>query len=192
MKLLLTFILIFSAATVILADISVPNTKKPTPSPTATAVATSKGMMQISVGDVDEPTLIIPQAYAKDFKASLENTENNSSVSQNNFAGTSTVVSGIYLSLAFVFGGVFLFKNKSPKAAVSLILLGICATSATIIYANVAPPQKVAFDGSFFSEKVQKQYRGVVGPIKVEVSASSAYFRLIVPPSKGGKTTNEE
>lgn len=185
MKFLLTFILIFSAATVILADIRVPNTKTPTPSPTATLPNTTKDELQVMTANVDEATLVIPQ----NFIINLQKNAIDSSSSQNNFAATSTVVSGIFLSLAFVFGGVLLFKNNLAKSAVSLILLGIISTSATIIYANTPPPPRnVKFDESFFTDKIKITYYGVIGPVKVFVTESE-HFRLLVPKNK--QSTNE-
>lgn len=181
MKFLLTLLLIFSAATVILADIRVPNKQKPTPSPTATPANSSKNELQIMTANVDEATLVIPQSFINNLQKSAAD----SSASPNSFAVTSTVVSGIFLSLAFVFGGVFLFKNNSAKAAVSLILLGIISTSATIIYANTPPPPRNVkiIDESFFTDKIKITYYGVIGPVKIVVSESE-HFRLLVPKNK--------
>lgn len=186
MKFLLVFILIFSSAATILADIRVPNTQKPKATPTPTPKDnSSKNELQIMTANVDEATLVVPQDFIKNLQLSTTD----SSASPNSFAATSTVVSGIFLSLAFVFGGVFLFKNNSAKAAVSLILLGILSTSATIIYANTPPPPRnVKFDESFFTDKIKTTYYGVIGPVKVVVTESE-HFRLLVPKNK--QATNE-
>ena len=152
--------------------------------------------INIRARDMDdfEPTLTIPKSLVKELYAQIEAEEKGNSVksSSSNFPQKSTIIGGLFLSLAFIFGGVLLFKNKSSKIATFLILLSFGAVSATVIYANIAPPAYTSIDSRIFNEKMKKSYRGAVGKVKVEIEDGSFIYLTIPIKEENKKKSNEE
>lgn len=182
MKYITLILLFIITATFAFADISVPETPKPTAKPEK---AFRTRLVLRTSSNVEEPTLTIPRSAIKELRAQLDEieseTDTNASVNSPNYTKTSAIVSGLFLSLAFVFGGVFLLRNKPTKMSIGLILLAICSASATIIYANVAPPIIQSLDGNLFSDKMKQSYRGATGTVKVKVVKESSQIELAIP-----------
>jgi hypothetical protein len=101
-------------------------------------------------------------------------------------SGTQTVVSGLFLSLALVFGGVWLARSrqgdlKTNKAVAVGAILFLSGALATAAYANIGPPFEArSITGKIFAQPVH-QYKSASGKIKVESTDSDYGIELIVP-----------
>ena len=114
---------------------------KPTP-----AVSTT---LEITMDkNAKEARLLIPKSQIKQLRAELESLDedngNTASVS-GGFTRLQTIVSGTFLSLAFVFGGMWFVRsgrsaaNGGKALAIAAVLGGIGAAT-TVVFANVGPP----------------------------------------------------
>ena len=112
---------------------------------------------------------------------------------------TQTIVSGLFLSLAFVFGGVWLARSRGggsgTKANKTLVVgagLFLTGALATIAIANVGPPPEArSITGKIFSNAVHT-YKQASGRIKLETSDADRGIELIVPDGKSESRTGEE
>lgn len=149
-----------------------------------------------------EAKLIIPRSQLKQLRAELEQLDDDSDATAGAITGsdlsrTQTIVSGVFLSLALVFGGVWLvrsgrFSIRAGKAAVGIAL--VCAASAvTFVYANAGPPLEVrTINGKMFSQAMHIYGFGW-GRIRMEVGDTEDRVRLIVPnPKTSGSAPGEE
>ena len=133
-----------------------------------------------------EARLIIPRSQVKQLRAELEQLdgESDKTAAAGAFTGTQTIVSGGLLSLAFVFGGLWLVKSgrtlRTKVVTASVVVLAVSSV-ATLVYANAGPPPEArSITGKMFSESVH-MYKGGWGKIKLEVSDSARTPELIVP-----------
>ena len=179
---LLAFFALFS--TNALADIARPESKKTQPS----KAVDSRLTIRIDQ-NAKEAKLIIPKNQLKQLRAELEQLDDNSDVATTaslNFTRTQTIVSGLFLSLAFVFGGFWFARNKKPElkgnktlAIGAVLFLG--GTFATIAYANAGPPPDArTISGKMFTPAVHI-YKYASGKIKLETSDTANQIELIVP-----------
>jgi hypothetical protein len=113
--------------------------------------------------------------------------ETASTVAAGTLPRTQTIVSGMFLSLAFVFGGLWFVRSgkaatKTGKGVVVLaVSLGIA--SSTLLFANIAPPVILrSITGKIFSVQMQRS-RVAWGEIKLELSDSDQ-VELIIPNPK--------
>lgn len=193
--LLLSAILaLFSIAA--LADIRPPQT--PTPKKNSQKSIDTSLLIYIKK-DAEEAKLIIPKSQLKQLRAELEQLDDSSDKTASlSFTRTQTIVSGMLLSLAFVFGGVWLTRSrkidtKASKTLVICSVLFLSGTVATIVYANAGPPPEARrITGKMFSEAVHL-YKTGSGKIKLETSDTVKSPTLIVPDvPKEQKNTDEE
>src|SRR5436190_11339658 len=180
------------------ADIARPNNlSAQTPKPRA-AIETT---MDIRLRpDEKEARLIIPKSQIKQLRAQLETLDegsNNAAVftSGNGINGLQTIMSGLFLSLAIVLGGVWFMRSaKSPRAnkgVIAAILLSFVA-SATFVFANAGPPAEArSITGKMFSQAMHIYGFGW-GKIKVETTDDDDRITLIVPNPKTSPSPGEE
>ena len=182
---LLALIAIFSVAA--LADITPPNAPKPTP----------KGKqveMVVDVTDeVTEPTLVIKKSASKLLRAALDeaealenNTAQSESAKPNFTASAQTVIGGMFLTFAFVFGGVWLVRSKKPsKTVVGLFLVGTFAAGTVLVVANIAPPRRFEIDKNIFSDSLKNDRRATArGKVRVKIvdgNAAESDVKLLIP-----------
>lgn len=149
--------------------------------------------------DEKEARLIIPRSQIKQLRAQLDamddGTDTAAGVSSSGFAGTQTVMSGLFLSMAIAFAGVWLMRSRSTnanKGIVAAIVLS-CITSASFVYANAGPPPSVRnISGPMFSQTMQVYGFGY-GKIKVETTDDeNDLITLIVPNPKTSPSPGEE
>lgn len=180
---LTTLVLLGSVAA--FADIARPDPTK-TPKP-AKGVTTT---MSIRLDrDATEVKLIIPKSQIKQLRAELEqlddDSDNTAAVTQpSSFSRTQTIVSGAFLSLALVFGGMWFVRSgkATTGAGKSLVILAVVAgigSAATLVYANAGPPPITTITSKLF-DKTQFRYRNVSGPVKIETTSEKT-AELIVP-----------
>lgn len=134
----------------------------------------------------EEARLIIPRSQLKALRAELDSIgEDDPSAA--GVTGSSSrlqmIVSGALLSLAIVFGGIWLARNgrstrKPAAAAMCLLTVG---TLATIVFSNAGPPAAArSITGKMFSPALHV-YKFGGGKIKLEVSDTESQPKLIVP-----------
>lgn len=193
-KLFSSIALIAMFALIAFADVRLPDTPKPKQSK---SIDTE---LHISIDkNAKEARLVIPKSQLKQLRAELEQLDDADATAALNFSKTQTVVSGLFLSLAFVFGGVWFARSRSKgemKPGKSLVVgAGLFLTGAltTIVFANVPPPpvESRSITGKTFSESVHR-YKRASGKIKLETSDATDRIELIVPDVKNEVRTGEE
>lgn len=140
--------------------------------------------------EATEARLIIPKSELKQLRAELEELDDETdSRAASAFSGVRTVAAGLFLSLAFVFGGVWFVRSrhtgaKTNKTVIAGAVLLFSGAFAVIGYANVGPPPEArSITGKLFSEAVH-QYNFASGEIKIEVGDEEGLIQLIVPDGK--------
>ncbi len=168
------------------ADIRLPDTPKPTPSPKTEKAIDS--YLQISIQkDAKEARLLIPKDQIKQLRAELDALDGGSNnAALLTFSRTQTIVGGLFLSLAMIFGGVWFTRSrktdlKPNKMAVAAVVLFFFGAFATVVFANIGPPLEARnITGKIFSPAVQR-YKRASGKIKLEISENTNGVQLIVP-----------
>jgi hypothetical protein len=185
---LLAFCALFTLAS--FADVRLPDALKPTPDKTPKAIAPVDATMNIRFSNSDKTArLIIPRSQLKQLRAELEELDGEAGTTTAATAGltrTQTVASGAFLSLAFVFGGVWFVRagkaaSKKGRIAAAGAFLFFSGAFATIAFANIAPPQSAPITSRIFDAGAFNNALGVQGPIKIEISDSSSWVQLVVP-----------
>ena len=177
------------------ADIAPPE-KTPKPTPTPRSVTTS---MSIKLDrNATEPKLIIPRSQIKQLRAELEelDSDGNNTAAVTNTSRTQTIVSGLFLSLALVFGGMWFVRSgkSATKAGKSLVVLAIVAgigSAATFVYANAGPPPITSITGNLFNRDVVR-YRSINGSVKIEMSDEKGVQFIVPDPQPAATPSSEE
>jgi hypothetical protein len=132
--------------------------------------------------------LLIPRAVFQQLKAEIEGNAApvvGATSSRLNLTGTQTVMTGIFLSLALAFGGVWLVRSrkhseKVSRGAIAVMVLAICGAVASIAYANAGPPPVARSLTSKILVPDAQPY-GVFGEVKVSVVDDSNQIVLVLP-----------
>ena len=190
------------ALTLMFALIAVADVRFDTPTPkpekTPTQVKSIDTTLYISLQkDAKEARLLIPKSQIKQLRMELAALDDDADAPvAAGYANTQTVVGGLFLSLAFVFGGVWFARSrkidlKANKTAAVGAILFLSGALAAAAYANVALPSLEArsITGLIFTDAVH-QYKKASGKIKVESTDDSYGITLIVPDA--GKAKSEE
>jgi hypothetical protein len=190
---LFALITVFSIAAA--ADVRLPNTPKPTPTEEKKSIETD---LRIRLRkDAKEARLLIPKDRINELRAQLDELDGGSNTAA--FLSVSraqTVIGGLFLSLAMVFGGVWLtrartggFKpHKAIVAGAGLLFVGAFAVAS---FANMGPPPEArSITGKIFTPGVH-MYKQASGKIRVEASDND-WIELIVPDVADEKKTGEE
>lgn len=137
-----------------------------------------------------EAKLIIPKSQLKQLRAELEQLDGGDSettaTASLNFTRTQTIVSGLFLSLAFVFGGVWFSRSRKPELKANKTLavgavVFLSGSFATLAFANAGPPPETrSITGKLFAQPVHS-YKYASGKIKLETSDTARNIELIVP-----------
>ncbi|HEV7700626.1 MAG TPA: hypothetical protein VGO43_10400 [Pyrinomonadaceae bacterium] len=193
----LAAMLVFS--TFALADIARPDTTPHhTPKPKPEKLIDTEMDIRLD-SDAKEAKLLIPKAQIKSLRAALEemddDTGNTAAVTSGGLSRLQTIVSGLFLSLAMVFGGVWFVRSgkaatKTAKTAVVALAIAGIATAATFVYANAGPPAEArSITGKMFSPSVH-MYGFGWGRVKLGV-APDERIQLIVPDPKDKPSGDE-
>jgi hypothetical protein len=185
----------------VFADIRLPETPTPTPKPKPATGKQVEMVIRVTP-DVSEPTLVIKKSSVKSLRAALDEAEGidnlatqevNETVKPASAIGsTQTIVGGLFLSLAFAFGGVWFVKNKPNKTTVVIFLLAIVGTSTVLVWGNAIPPRLYSISKNIFADEV-KGYGFAKGKVRLSVVAESeSDIKLLVPSTDSTKTPNEE
>ncbi len=195
-KVVILLVLMTCFAGVIFADIARPSTPKPTPK------GNQVEMFVDVTTEVTEPTLVIKKSSTKLLRAALdeaEGVENN--LAQNepakpNFgASTQTVIGGMFLTLAFVFGGVWMARSKPSKTVIGLFFVGIFAAGGALVFANIAPPRIFGIDKNMLSPEFQtRSGASARGKVRIKIvndsSPVTSDIKLLIPMNP--ETNREE
>jgi hypothetical protein len=149
--------------------------------------------------DAKEAKLIIPRSQIKQLRAQLDaldsGSENTAAITNSGLSGTQTIMSGLFLSLAILFGGVWFMRtgranSTASKGVIAAVVLS-CIASASFVFANAGPPAEArTITGKMFSPAMH-MYGFGWGKIKVETTDDdNDRITLIVPnpPGPDGKT----
>ncbi len=187
---LIAAVLVF-ASTAAFADIARPDPAKSPKTKPSTSIMTT---MDIRLDpDAKEARLIIPKSQLKQLRAQLDGmddaADNTAAVTTPSFSRTQTIMSGAFLSLAIVFGGMWFARSgkaasKTVKTIVIVTAIAGIASAATFVYANAGPPNEArSITGKMFSQAVHIYGFGR-GQVKLETSDSDDRIQLIVPDPK--------
>jgi hypothetical protein len=176
------------------ADIARPD-KTPKNTPKPKGIDTS---MTIRLDrDAKEARLLIPRSQLKKLRAELDQMDDdsdNTAAVTNGIGRTQTIVSGLFLSLALVFGGMWFVRSgkaatKTGKSLVVLAILAGLGSAATFVYANAGPPSEArSITGKMFSQSVHI-YNFGYGRVRLETSPANEGddgVVLIVPNADEG------
>ena len=177
-------IMLFSIAA--FSDIARPEkTPKPTPAPKSV-----ESTMTIRMDpNTNVAILKIPKSKLKTLKAELEGLDDdsdNTAAATGSFSRTQTIVSGAFLSLALVFGGIWFVRSgkdatKTGKSLIVLATIGLVGSAASFVYANAGPPPAArSITSKLFNKEMFRFYNFASGKIYVEASDSTE-FELRVP-----------
>ena len=149
--------------------------------------------------DAKEAKLLIPRSQIKQLRAEfdrLDSDGSSASATTNTWSRTQTVVSGTFLSLAIVFGGLWFARSgkassNGVKTGVITIGVGAIAAAASFAYANAGPPPEArSITGKMFSQALHIYGFGW-GKVKLGLTDDDR-IRLIVPNPKDDKPSGEE
>jgi hypothetical protein len=186
LKLTIVTLSILAFAVSAFADIPRPDT---TPGRAKKPVVVDTHLSIVLDRDAKEARLIIPRSQIKTLRAELEGIDSDGTTAALTATGTSRlqmIVSGVFLSLAIAFAGIWFTRNKTMSAtvgrsAVAGMFIFALGTLATIVYGNAGPPPAAReITGKMFSPAVHV-YKSGGGKIKLEVSDTDTVPKLIVP-----------
>src|SRR5262245_7121469 len=191
-----------------LADVDVPKSINPKKKPvgaTTMRIATDE--------DVSQARLVIPRSLLQQLKAEVdgEDTEQiaeTGSISTpfTTLGNTQTMVAGLFMSLAILFGGAWVLRSRRQtgklsrvQAGVAVLLVAgaiasIAASMTYSIYANAGPPPIARSLTSRILTR-ELQWWGAYGQVKIVVVNSKDDYRdeirLILPKVKDDKKTGD-
>ncbi len=181
-----------------LADIARPQPpKEPKPN---SSKSIETGMSIRLDSEAKEARLIIPKSQIKQLRAQLNQLDDGSDntaalISPGSFSRTQTIVSGSFLSLALIFGGIWFVRSgkSATKTGKGLVVLAVVAgivSAATLVYANAGPPQEArSITGKMFTQAVHMYGTGW-GTVKLEAGDKNQ-IELIVPNPPDKSKTDE-
>lgn len=152
-----------------------------------------KTQMQIATDDkAKEAKLIIPRSIFQQMRAQADGNNSQTTATTSRFfnmTGAQTAMSGIFLSLAFAFGGVWLVRSRkgvertARAVALSVAILLIGGIAAGVAYANAGPPPVArSLTSKILIQELQ--WWGAYGEVKVEIVEEGNEIRLVLPRLK--------
>jgi len=165
-------------------------TPPPTPKKPLTTVNTR---LSIRVDEnATEAKLIIPRQIWQTMKAEIDGEESLNAANRYGVTSTQALMGGVFLSLAFVFGGVWFVRGKGVsknKVVVGVLVLVLFGAATTISFANMPPPQYNKLDDKILASEVG--IFGANGNIKIEVVDSSSSSMTLVLPKGSDKPSGK-
>ena len=138
-----------------------------------------------------EAKLLIPRAVLEQMRAGLDGDNAPAAGTTARLftnGGAQTAIAGIFLSLAFACGGVWLVRTRKAtgtwtRAALGGVLVALCGATASIAYANAGPPPIARSLTSGILSPGAQPY-GAYGKVKVEITDEYSQITLILPVVK--------
>ncbi len=193
MLILLTSVAAFS-------DIAPEKTPKVKPTPKFKMTNTTMTMTIRMDANAKEAVLRIPKSQLKHL-AELEGEDSdsdNTAAVAGSFSKTQTIVSGAFLSLALVFGGMWFVRSgksatKAGKTLVVLAVITAAGSAATLVYANAGPPSALrSISNKLFDKKTFQYWNFASGSIRVETSPGDTIDLIVPDPPEAAKPAPEE
>jgi hypothetical protein len=192
-KTLFVIVLVLTFAIAAFADIARPDrSPKPVKKPETVSTYLSIRLDR----DAKEARLIIPRSQLQSLRAELDALDEGATAgteASGGISATQTIVSGMFISLAFIFAGIWFVRSgklSTKTAAVAGIFFA--AGLATIAYGNAGPPSEArSITGKIFAPAMHL-YKFGGGPIKLELSDREGTLELIVPDPQEPKKAGEE
>jgi len=187
------------------AGLSYADIPRPDPSPRQTQRPRAEKLIDTTMdirldADAKDAKLLIPKSQIKELRAALEQLDQDSgdtaAAPTSILSRTQTIVSGMFLCFAIVFGGLWFARSgkvasNGVKTAVVTLSVGAIAAAASFVYANAGPPAEArSITGKMFSQAVHIYGFGW-GKVKLGLTDDDN-IRLIVPDPKETKPTGEE
>lgn len=195
-RIVLAIALSAALSTLTFADIAKP--QKPTK-----PKASIDTLLHISLNrDAKEARLIIPKSQLAQLRAQLDQmggADDNAAATASSGMGTRlpTIIGGLFLSLAIVFGGIWFARSgklslRTNSAIVVFIIFTAIGSATTFVYGNAGPPPEArSITGKMFTQAVHLYGVGS-GQIKLETSDDPDQpLELIVPDPKDTSNTGE-
>ena len=182
------FIMLLAALTPAFADVPRPRDDGHKPLKT---VSVSSPMHIEPNTKATEARLLIPRAVLQQMRAGLDGDDATAAGTTARLftnGGAQTAVAGIFLSLAFAFGGVWFVRTRKAtgtwtRAALGGVLLALCGATASIAYANAGPPPIARSLTSQILAPGAQPY-GAYGKVKVEITDEYSQITLVLPVVK--------
>ena len=184
------------------STVTTTKTPDPTPAPGPKgALAEYNGVIRVvfdRTGKVDVPVLEVRQSAVERLLASNHEggvIENVAAAPARAFSPAQTIVSGTLFSLAFVIGGIWIFRSKGSSKTAAGVLLGAALGAGTIALANSPPPSLVTLTSRVFNKNTMV-YGYAKNKVKIKLVEEREYISgdarddvvLIVPnPDKEGE-----
>ncbi|MBD0372052.1 MAG: hypothetical protein ICV60_14520 [Pyrinomonadaceae bacterium] len=183
----LAALMLLSTTTLAFADIPSPESRNRNASKTDL-----KTIMRIDTDDkVKEAKLVIPRSIWQQMQAQLGGSSNPQTTAATarffNMSSAQTIMSGIFLSLAFTTGGLWLMRSRrraeripARAVALTLALLLTGVVTAGVAYANAGPPPVAR---SLTSKILipELQWWGAGGEVTVEIVEEGNHIKLVIP-----------
>ena len=192
-RIAVTVMLLGVLAAAAMADIARPDNKpkKQTPVDTTLRIKLDR--------EATEARLIVPKSQLKALRAAIDEADGGpAEVASVGVSRVQTIAGGLFLSLAFVFGGVWLIRTRgtsgeSGKVAVGVAAIALLCSGATLVWANMGPPAEArSITGKMFSQAVHI-YKFGYGKVKLETTdENSDQILLIVPDPPDATPTPAE
>jgi hypothetical protein len=193
-----------SFSTAALADIARPATPKPTETPKQRKSIDTT--LSITLTKTKTAKLKIPKSQIAQLRAQLDELDGGESNTASTraprffFGRMQTIVSGAFLSLAIVFGGIWFARSKKAETRAGRTLaigafLFLSGAAATAVIANAGPPPEArSITGKIFSEHVHsyKQASGEVKLMILDIDDGYERIELEVPDPNGFPERDEE
>lgn len=170
-KVLFSIVFLLLVSSFALADIARPDEpRKPR------VVSQSDVRLRINVrSEATEPTLTIKRSALKQLRAAIDEAEADENYAEktvpvSSIARSQTIIGGIFFSLAFIVGGVWMFrtKGKSSKIITGFLVIVFIGAGATLVFANAVPPHLVSLTSRIFA-KDTKAYGFATGKAKLRI-----------------------
>lgn len=188
--------ILFIFTSVSFADLAPPKPKS-TPEPKSVE---SRMIIRLDK-NANEAVLKISKNNLKELRAQLDQIEDDSETSvasKVGFSRAQTIIGGMFLSLAFVFGGILITRNKKSgekinKTIVAGAILFLVGSAATFVVANAGPPPQLrTISGKLFDKNTFGYWGQASGAIKIQVVETGNYVELTVPDKEEKINKDEE
>jgi len=182
------------------STVSITNTPQPAPSVGPTPERVHEAQMAVSLSNWSEgaTTLVLTRAMVDKINAAARDKgieTAGTTAGAGPLASTQTIAGGIFLSLAFVFGGVWLARSKGnvSKPALGILLLAVVGMGTTLVIGNVPPPKRIALTSAIINEGVMRNYVAA-GKVKIMIVdyENKDDVMLVIPRKAEGGTGEAE
>jgi len=148
--------------------------------------------------DAKEARLIVPKSKLKELRAAVDEADDAApqTASIGGVSRVQTIAGGFFLSMAMIFGGVWLIRSKKAGNESGKVMIGLAVTAAfcsgsMLVWANAGPPAEArSITGKMFSQAVHI-YKFGYGKIKLETTDDDGDVQLIVPDPPETTKTDE-